>query len=159
MSTLIDIPSTAKVWVYQSVRPFNEQEISIITSEMNEFLSSWQSHGSDLKGYFEVVQGQFIFLAVDESIHSATGCSIDSSVATIKKIEQLLGLNLTDKGVICYEHNGIIKSSHFTQVKSLIEKEEITPDTTFFDASVTNFEAFQTRWKVAAKDSWLNRYF
>jgi len=159
MNSVLDIPSASKLWVYQSPRAFTDQEMQIVSQELREFLKTWQSHGSDLKGYSEILKNQFIVLAVDESDQMATGCSIDSSVSVIKKIEQLLNLNLTDKGVVCYEYEGEIKSTHFTQVKALVDQGEIHPETVFYDASVVTYGDFLSRWEVSAKDSWLKRYF
>lgn len=160
MSNTINVPAASKAWVYQSPKEFTPQELEIIANEMKTFIANWESHGAALKGYYEVLENRFILLTVDESSQMATGCSIDKSVGVIQTIEQKLNLNLTDKGVVVYEDaNGKIQSSHFSLVKNLVSEGKLTPETTFYNASVATFGEFLSNWKIPAKDSWLSRYF
>lgn len=160
MENTLNIPVESKVWIYQSPREFTVDELSTIDTEMKSFLATWESHGSTLQGHYQVLENRFIWIAVDEGVKAATGCSIDKSVGIIKKIEQALNLNLTDKGVVTYKSKlGDVVSSHFSLVKSLVEKGEITPETEFYNTSVATFGDFQSNWKIPAGHSWLSRYF
>jgi len=160
MSTTINIPAESKAWVYQSPREFTNTELSIIDEEMKKFIASWESHGSALRGYFQVLENRFILVTVDESSQMATGCSIDKSVSVIKILEQRFNLNLTDKGVVVYSDNDdVIHTAHFSQVKGLVEEGKLTPETTFYNSSVATFGEFNSNWKTSAKNSWLSRYF
>ena len=160
MKTSISIPTDSKAWVYQSPREFTQDEILVIDQEMKKFIASWESHGSALKGYYEVLENRFILVTVDESAQMATGCSIDKSVGVVKVLEEKFNLNLTDKGVVVYvDSNDTIQAVHFSQVKGLVQDGEITPETTFYNAAVATFGEFMSNWKIPAKDSWLSRYF
>lgn len=160
MSVILSIPEESKAWVYQSPREFTPQESLIIDEEMKKFIASWESHGSPLRGYFQVLENRFVLVTVDESSQIATGCSIDKSVGMIQALEQKLNINLTDKGVVVYQkNNGEVKSTHFSQLKNLVTDGELTPETTFYNSSVSTFGEFQKNWKIPAKDSWLSRYF
>ena len=44
-----DISDESKLWIYQSNRPFNHELINSLEKKINQFLSSWTSHGSELK--------------------------------------------------------------------------------------------------------------
>jgi len=75
-------------------------------------------------------------------------------------LEQKFNLNLTDKGVVVYlDNNNTVQVTHFSKVKELVQEDAITPETTFYNASVATFGEFLSNWKIPAKDSWLNRYF
>ena len=43
--------------------------------------------------------------------------------------------------------------------KDLIKKNVINHETLVFNNIVNNFGEFKSKWKIPAKDSWLNRYF
>lgn len=154
-----EIPQAAKIWVYQSPTTFTDVQLAAIKTELESFIEHWASHGTALNGYYEIIENQFILIAVDETDQHATGCSIDKSVSVIKKIESITGLNLTDKALVGYRHNNQIKTTDFRAVKSLIESGELTPDTTIFNLTVATYNQLSTDLEIPAKDSWVKRYF
>lgn len=154
-----EIPQTAKVWIYQSPTAFTDAQVAAIKTELEAFIAQWASHGTALNGYYEIIENQFILIAVDETEQYATGCSIDKSVSVIKKIESLTGLNLTDKALVGYRHNNQIKTTDFRAIKNLIESGEITPETPIFNLTVTTYNQISTNLETPAKDSWVKRYF
>lgn len=159
MTSTFNIPQESKIWIYLSPRAFTPDEISIIEIQLQQFLTSWESHGSAISGYFKIIENQFILIAADESAQIATGCSIDKSVAVIKKIETLLQLNLTDKGLIGFRKGDHIETVGFQNIKTAIENGDLTPETVFYNNSITTAAELSSSWKIAAKDSWLKRYF
>ena len=78
------MPDDARLWVYQCNRKFSPAEIEGINSSLQEFLASWDAHGIALKSSYRLYYDQVIVLAVDQSSHGASGCSIDASVAFMK---------------------------------------------------------------------------
>ncbi|WP_204351865.1 hypothetical protein, partial [Klebsiella variicola] len=52
-----------------------------------QFVSNWISHGTPVKGYANLLFGQFIILMADETATGVSGCSTDSSVHLMKEIE------------------------------------------------------------------------
>ena len=79
------ISSDARVWIYQSDRAFNVAEKTNIESQLTDLCNNWNTHGTALHCSFQI-HDWFICLFVDESKQGASGCSIDSSVAVIKKL-------------------------------------------------------------------------
>ena len=150
---------SAKVWVYQSSREFTPGEVVELTNVLTGFIDGWQAHGADLSADFQLVENRFIVLLVDETKSSASGCSIDSSVGLIRDIEIKYELNLTDKGQVAFWLNNKIKVITFKEIKSTIEAGEITRDSIIFNNSVANYKEYKENWQVAAKDSWMKRYF
>ena len=84
------LSDNARLWVYQSPRVLTESERGEILSASNVFINQWTAHGNNLQASLTIKYDQFLLLAVDEEIHNATGCSIDSSVAFIKTLGQQL---------------------------------------------------------------------
>ena len=91
------LPDHARVWIYQSNRTFNENQISFLTKDLENFLSQWTAHNQELEASFELPYYRFIVLAINEKKLKASGCSIDASVRYIKKIENKMGVILLDK--------------------------------------------------------------
>ena len=77
----------SRIWVYQSSREFNTQEINSIKEKLIDFVNEWTRHGDDLKASFEIKYNHFIILAVDESFNQVSGCSIDASTHIFKEFE------------------------------------------------------------------------
>ena len=159
MTSIINIPKESKVWIYLSPRVFTSDETITIVKELQDFLVTWESHGSSISGYFEIIENQFIIVAADESSQMATACSIDKSVAVIKKIESLLNINLTDKGLVGFLNKNKIETISFQNIKAAVEKGDLTPETIIYNNSISTVAELSTSWKIAAKDSWLKRYF
>ncbi len=159
MISTLNISKESKVWIYQSPIAFNVSQLALINNELTKFIATWESHGVALQGGYDIISNQFILLAVDENTKNATGCSIDKSVSIIKKIETLLSINLTDKGLIAYEVDGNIKTVVFRDIKTKISSGEIEENTTIFNLSISTFSELETNWRIHANQSWLKKYF
>src|SRR5690606_39640602 len=88
------ISPNAKVWIYQSTKPFTESEASMIDEACTNFVEQWAAHGNNLIADYQMFFNQFICLFVDESGFTASGCSIDSSVHFIKSLEKDYNISL-----------------------------------------------------------------
>ena len=49
-----EMPLDSRIWVYQSDKKIQEQELLEITTKLIEFLKNWTAHGDDLKSSFEI---------------------------------------------------------------------------------------------------------
>lgn len=154
-----ELSSTAKVWVYQSNRSFNQQELQRIEEILTDFISKWDSHGNQLKASFEIRNALFIIIAVDQTYGMASGCSIDKSVAVIKEIEKEFNISLLDRSLIAYQNNNVISSVKFTDIRKMISEGNIKPETIIFNNLVGNVEELNSRWELPAAESWLSKFF
>jgi hypothetical protein len=96
------MPADAKVWVYQSDRPFTDEELHRLEGQLREFADEWVSHSIQLRSFGAVYLKQFIVLMVDEGLSGASGCSIDRSVYFLKLVEQNYGVQLFDRATFAY---------------------------------------------------------
>jgi hypothetical protein len=154
-----NMPSEARVWVYQASRNLNITELAKTEEVLAAFTDEWNSHGHGLSSSFKVFYNRFLVLAVDETAYGASGCSIDKSVNLMKELEQTLGVSLLDKTQIAYLQNNEIASIDFRNVKTAIAEGNFNADTIIFNNLVDSIDKLNSSWKQAAGDSWLARHF
>lgn len=153
-----NLPNNSRVWIYQSDREFNKQDIEFISVKSENFINQWTRHGDDLKGSFTIKYNRFLVLAVDESFITVSGCSIDSSVRFIKELESALKLDLMDKMNITFKNNASINLVKLSVFQIFVKEHKITPETIVFNNMVTTKADFESNWEIPAKESWHKRF-
>lgn len=136
----------AKVWSYQADRLLTDTEVQWITEQLNPFLEEWAAHGTKLKAYGEVVNNAHLLLAVDESAHNASGCSIDTSVRFIKQLEKELQVSFFNRLKMLTLSNGQFVYVNYADLAGL------PADTVVFNNTISNVGEFKNRWKVPVKN-------
>jgi hypothetical protein len=149
----------SRVWVYQSSRLFFMSEALQIEELLEHFVSSWKSHGAVVKGYANLLFGQFVVLMADESQTGVSGCSTDSSVHLIKSIEQLYKVDMFDRQSLAFITKDKVQLLPLSQLGYAIENNFITAHTLYFNNTITNKKELLDNWLIAAKDSWLAKRF
>lgn len=149
----------SKVWIYQSSRPFTSAEVVEIQQQLDQFTAQWTAHGHQLKAKAEIRYGFFIVLIVDQETASSTGCSIDSSVREIKKIEQAYGVDLFNRFNMAYKIGSEVHVASKEDFETLITIKQITADTIVFNNLVETLQDYQDKWEVKIADSWHNMVF
>ena len=153
-----EMAASSRVWVYQAVRRFSEQEADYISSKLTGFLSNWQAHGQDLRASFLIKYDQFIVIAVDEGANMATGCSIDASVHLLQQLEKELHLELMNKMLISYRDGSEIATISMQEFKEYISKQKVNAETIVFNNLVNSKAAFDSDWEISASRSWHARF-
>lgn len=154
MSSYLDLPEHSRVWVYQSNRFFEKEEVLEIKQNSEEFLVSWNAHGKGLKAAIEIFYDLFIVVLVDEEAAAASGCSIDSSFQFIKTLEQRFDVTLLDRLTIAHRNDQGIVLSRVDEFEKLIGEGKVDGETIVFNNLVDNKGDFNTKWEVLLKDSW-----
>ncbi|AHM61349.1 hypothetical protein D770_15475 [Flammeovirgaceae bacterium 311] len=153
------LPDTARIWVYAAPRAFTQEELSFINTTAPEFLNGWATHGTPLQAAFQVLEDQFLILAVDEDVQAASGCSIDSSMGYVRMLEKELNLTLTDRSLVYFREGEKINTYPLTELKPLIKQGKIAPQTQLINTLVATKEELEQKWLLPAAESWLKRYF
>ncbi len=149
----------SKVWIYQSNRQFTEKEAEEIQQKLDSFTARWVAHGHQLKAKAEIRYGYFIILMVDQDVASTTGCSIDSSVRTIKEIENTYSVDLFDRFNIAYKIEDEVHVTTKEDFETLITIKQITEKTIVFNNLVQTLAEFEQKWEVPLGESWHNLIF
>lgn len=153
-----ELPDTSRVWVYQSNRPFSENEVRKISDRLDAFTNSWKAHGADLKASYLIKYNQFVVIAVDENHNDASGCSIDASVHTIQELENELGIDLMNKMNVSFKDGENINTVSMQQFKEFAQQDKIKADTLVFNNMVASKADFEASWQVEAGQSWHARF-
>lgn len=160
MNTPFDeMPDSSRVWIYQSNKSLEPKDAELIRAYTEEFLTGWAAHGASLKGSYKILHNQFLVLAVDESFNKASGCSIDASVAVVRRISEELNLDFFDRSKVYYLDNEEIKESSLADIKKDIKAGKISKETLTFNNLVPTLGDFKSQWLTPATNSWLARYF
>lgn len=150
-----DFQPLSKVWVYQGSRLFTFSEALEIEDMMNKFVDQWTSHGASVKGYANLLFGQFIVLMADESQATVGGCSTDSSVRLIKAIEQKFAVDMFNRQNLAFAIKGKVQLLPLSQLSYAVANNFIDNDTIYFNNVVLTKEELLTKWLIPVKESWL----
>ncbi len=145
----------SRVWIYQSNRLFFISEALEIEDLMQDFLKKWNTHGTPVKGYANLLFGQFIILMADETAAGVSGCSTDSSVKLIKQIEEIFKVDMFNRQNLAFIIKDKIQTIPISQFNYALENGFVTPDTIYFNNVVLDKKDFETKWMIPLKDSWL----
>ncbi|MEJ7830463.1 MAG: hypothetical protein WKF91_19800, partial [Segetibacter sp.] len=124
-----DFDAASRVWIYQSSRLFSIGEALEIEDMLNEFVEKWQSHGAKVKGYANLLFGQFIVLMADETAAGVSGCSTDSSVRLIKAIEENFKVDMLDRQSLAFIIKDKVQLLPLSQLKYAVENNFINGET------------------------------
>jgi hypothetical protein len=151
-----ELAEHSKVWIYQSNRSLDTDEVAAIVEEGRQFISNWAAHGSSLNADFQVFHRLFLVIFADESSVAASGCSIDTSVNWIKGIAQKHQLQLFDRMQLAYRktENDPIQLVHLSKLDALYESGELIDSSIVFNNLVNTKSAFNSAWEVPFKESW-----
>lgn len=152
-----DFNDSSRVWIYQSSRLFFMSEALEMEELFNDFIKSWNSHGTPVKGYANLFFGRFIVLMADETATGVSGCSTDSSVRLIKSIETKYRVNMFDRQSLAFIVKDKIELIPLSQFNYAIENNFINDQTLYFNNTVLTKKQLIENWIIPAKDSWLNR--
>lgn len=153
------LPSHTRVWIYGAPRPFSAAEIAAIEASAPAFINGWATHGHPLQASYQVLEEQFLVIAVDEQAQAASGCSIDSSMGYVRSLEQSFDMSLTDRSLVYFMVDNKVVVYPLAEIKQKVADEVLTPDTPLINTLATSKEALEHKWLIPAAESWLKRYF
>lgn len=147
-----NVDKNARIWIYQSDRKLNSEELDDIKIQLTDLCEKWNAHGEPLACSFQLHEW-FISLFVDETKFNATGCSIDSSVDVIKSISSQYNIDFFNRLNIVFIEDDETKVLPLNDFKRCISSEMIV-----YNNLVKTKGEFEKNWKITIKDSWLAKY-
>lgn len=150
-----EMDGSSRVWIYQSSRLFTISEVFQIEKKLDEFVGSWNSHGTPVKGYANLFFGQFIVLMADETASGVSGCSTDSSVRLIKEMEDIFDVQLLDRQLLAFFIKDKVQLLPLSQLSFGVTNGFILPGTLYFNNTVATKTEMENNWIIPAKNSWL----
>jgi len=153
------LPPHARVWIYQANRPLTEEELMRVLPHLASFAEAWTSHGRDLLASAQFLHQQFLVIGLDEGQAGASGCSIDASVRFVRELEQLLGIELLEKSQMAFLDEGKLRLLSRRGLREAIAGGTITPDTLYFNNTLSTKEELAEHWPAPAGTTWLASFF
>ena len=153
------LPDNARVWIYPSSRKFPPDEVLVIRQKTKAFLEQWTAHGTQLQAGLDLPYDLFIVLGLNESIQSASGCSIDASVHFIQSLEETFKITLLDKMNVTFRNNNAIDHISLKEFRTKAKEKKVNSDVIVFNNLVQNKMEYDSLWEVPASSSWHARYF
>jgi hypothetical protein len=150
-----DFHPASRVWIYQSSRLFGIGEALEIEDMLNDFVEQWHTHGDKVKGYANLLFGQFIVILADETAAGVSGCSTDSSVRLIKDIEQKFKVDMFNRQNLAFVVKDKVQLLPLQQLKYAAENSFIEADTLYFNNLVQTKEELINKWLIPVKESWV----
>ena len=150
-----EMDASSRVWIYQSSRVFSSAEALQIEDMLDEFVSTWHSHGTPVKGFAHLFYGQFIILMADETASGVSGCSTDSSVRLMKSIEHTFKVQLFDRLLLAFLIDGKVQLFPMSQLDYAEQNQFISRDTIYFNNTVQTKKELEEKWLLPLKESWL----
>ena len=150
-----DFHPDSKVFIYQSNRLLMMSEALQLEELLETFVDEWESHGAAVKGYANLLFGQFIVFMADDTDAKICGRSIDSVARFAQEIEKQFSISLLDRHSLAFVVKDKIQLLPMSQLKYSIENNFITPDTLYFNNLVTDKKSFLNNWIIPIKQSWL----
>ncbi|MCW5912860.1 MAG: hypothetical protein KIT62_17450 [Cyclobacteriaceae bacterium] len=151
------LPDDSRVWIYTGSRAFTEKETETIAGLLYQFCEQWVAHGHPLQTSFRVLDNQFVIMAVNEDHHSPSGCSIDSSVGVLRKIQEITGIDLLDRSRIPFLIDQEIELIPLSHLKIQFQQGILKGNTITFNTLAATKKELES-WKLPAESSWVAKY-
>jgi hypothetical protein len=151
-------PDNAKVWVYQSNLELTDSDLAQIKEIGDFFLGKWESHKLPVNGSIDVYDNRFVVISAFSDEDAMCGKAQDAQMRLIKELEEVVEGKLTDRMLVFYQEENILKSFHFSELEQLLSDNKITSETIVFNSLVATKKEFKDSWKVAIKNTWLNQF-
>lgn len=153
-----DFDENSRVWIYQSNRLFSITEALAIEQILNDFVSTWKSHGATVKGFASLLFGQFVIFMADERASGVSGCSTDSSVRIVKQLEKDFGVDMFNRQNLAFIVKDKIQMMPLAQLDYALENNFISDQTIYFNNLASTKNALENKWMLPIKESWLVKY-
>lgn len=154
----IEIPESARVWVYSSNRFFTDNEMPELSSKIQSFLSNWTAHNQSLKATSEIKFSRHIIIAVDEAAAKASGCSIDSCVKFIQNLGMEFNFDAMDRLQYTFIKDETPFIVSHQNLNAAFEAGKIHWGTLSVNPLVKNWTEYQNEFILPLQDSFLVRF-
>lgn len=151
-----DFHPSSRVWIYQCSRLLTMYEALALEPQLEAFVAAWQTHGTPVKGFANLLFGQFIVIMADETAAGVSGCSTDSSVRLIKQVEEQFKIDLFNRQNLAFLVKDKIQLLPLAQLQYGFDNGFLSQDTLYFNNLVANKGEMLEKWIIPIKDSWLS---
>lgn len=151
-----EMPDDARLWVFGTDRAPGPDEARLLSHRTRAYLESWTAHDRALDAAFQLREGRFLLIAVDETAAPASGCSIDALTRHLRGMEEELGISILDATPVWYrDAEGAPVRVSREAFRDAAARGDISLDTPVLDITVDRVDDIRTgRWERPAGRSW-----
>lgn len=150
----------SRVWIFQCSRPLGSEEIARLDDALSRFLTTWTAHNQALQSGYEIKDGWFVTVAVDENVSTASGCSIDKLTHFMKQQEQEYGLSFFDRLTVLVRFDtGELRPFGLRSFQDAVKSSEVSPALKSFDNLVPTLAHYLASHERPLFQTWLAKYF
>lgn len=149
-----DLPDHTRLWIYQASHQLSDEDCEQMQQKLDEFCSTWSSHGKPLKCAATILFNTFIVIGVDEISQSASGCSIDNSVNFIKELEEDHEVGFFENLIFAVLDGREVRLYDMEAFKEKFADGGIDGDTLIFNNQVKTKSEFERAWIIPLRKSW-----
>lgn len=149
-------PDDARVWVYASAAPLDEQDARSLRADVEEFLARWTSHGQAVTAAVELIDRRFLLVAGFVSGSTVSGCGIDASVRALDETAARRGIEWASPLDIFIRDDTLnVQCVSRGEFRRMAQKGLAGADTIVIDPSVTSVGDLRTgRFEGPAHANW-----
>ena len=144
------LPNQSRTWFFGASRILTPKEIETLTEELHSLVSNWKSHGTHLSAGFEILHESIIIIAVDESIESPSGCSIDKVFGLLKDQD----VDFFQRSLIWRPYCNTTEILTLGIYKELYAKKELFDDTLVINSLIENLQQARENLYIPFKSHW-----
>lgn len=147
----------SRTWIFTAGRELTEKEITLIREEAGKFCMQWTAHKVALHAMADVLYKNFLVIGVDEDKHGASGCSIDTMHAFIRKLVAETGVDFFDRMRIVYlDNDNVPRNVSLNQFSQLFKEGKTGTETLVFNSLVATGRDLSEQFIIPVKYSWVS---
>lgn len=150
-----DLPDKARIWIFGSDKPLTGAVVDTLLAEVDSYLDTWKAHGFPLRAAREWRDNRFLIIGIDPTVEQASGCSIDGLFRSLQQLQTSIGAQLVGGGRVFYrDESGLAHAVARDEFSALAAQGKIGPRTPVFDTSLTQLDAWRSRFEQPLAESW-----
>ncbi|MFM7766011.1 MAG: hypothetical protein ACKO6I_10170 [Sphingomonadales bacterium] len=155
--SLAHLSPGSRVWFFIADRPLNANEASQLNQTMTEFISGWKSHDSALSAGFELRWNALLTVAVDESVETPSGCSIDKVFRLLTDFTAATGIDFLNRLLLLVPEGESANVYTRQAATAAIESGELNENTLVADVMHTHLETYNAQPLQSFRNHWMGK--
>lgn len=151
-----DLGDLARTWIFLASRELTDKEIVAVKERGNHFVHTWQSHGKNVTGAFDIFYNRFLVFFADLQISEVTACAVDKSFDFIKSVENEFKITLLNRNLVAYRDAGEIKITEINRLRSALHPDDFH-SIQFFNTYITTKGELLRNFEIPVRGSWLEQ--
>lgn len=147
LSSFDKFPDESRIWLYQTDRALNDDEIKMTRDRLFSFMREWAAHGNKLWAAADVINPYFVAISVNDALTPPSGCSIDASVKELQALGKELKVDFFTRMKMTYISDGHLDQVDFSALS------ELKDDAHIFDPLISKLGDLRTKFPSQLKES------